>query len=409
MDRCTTDSSGLRPPEEEPVSGSDALPRRQPRADRDTLVSRNSNFTGRDAVLRQLREELRSRGTRGRPAATDHPGHRRRRQDAGGAGVRAPIQGRLRRRLVAQLRAAAVHRRVAGRPGQAAAGAVRRASVPEEGGVDEVARQVLALPERAGEADAGSSSTTTPRTSTAIERLLPSGGGHVLITSRDERWEACRPEQGAAARYFEREESVSHLRRRLPAIAAADADRLAAELGDMPLAVAAAGALLASGDMTVSEYLAARAAAASAAADGAPAARVSGGGRRRPGTCRSTNSSAVRGGRPAAGDLRRDGAGDRLGPDLQRGDGGHSQASRRQHHRALDDRQAGQADRPARADQGGLHRPPGPGAPGRAGPSCSERMSEASWRPRGGRAHDADRGPPAGRRGRPADVAAVPA
>ena len=46
--------------------------------------------------------------------------------------------------------------------------------------------------------------------------------------------------------YFERAESVSHLRRRLPAIAAADAEAVAAELGDMPLAMAAAGALLAS-------------------------------------------------------------------------------------------------------------------------------------------------------------------
>ena len=55
--------------------------------------------------------------------------------------------------------------------------------------------------------------------------------------------------------HFERSESVSHLRRRLPAITVADAEGLAAELGDMPLAVAAAGALLASRKMPISEYL----------------------------------------------------------------------------------------------------------------------------------------------------------
>ena len=93
--------------------------------------------------------------------------------------------------------------------------------------------------------------------STAIERLLPSGGGHVLITSRDERWEG-RSAQSKVLRlgYFERPESISHLRRRLPTIAAVDVEEVAAELGDMPLAMAAAGALLASTRLTSSEYLA---------------------------------------------------------------------------------------------------------------------------------------------------------
>ncbi len=91
----------------------------------------------------------------------------------------------------------------------------------------------------------------------AIGKLLPSGGGHVLITSREEGW-ASQSTQRETLRlgYFERPESISHLRRRLPAISDADADELAAELGDMPLAVAAAGALLATQKMPVSEYLA---------------------------------------------------------------------------------------------------------------------------------------------------------
>ena len=130
------------------------------------------------------------------------------------------------------------------------------ASVPEEGGVDAVATQVLRyLTERA--AERWLLIYDNAEDIEAIEKLLPSGGGHVLITSREEGW-ASRSTQRETLRlgYFERPESISHLRRRLPAISDADADELAAELGDMPLAVAAAGALLATQKMPVSEYLA---------------------------------------------------------------------------------------------------------------------------------------------------------
>ena len=53
--------------------------------------------------------------------------------------------------------------------------------------------------------------------------------------------------------------------------------------------------------------------------------------------------------------------------------------ARPQRHRAIDDQQAHPADRPARADQGGLLRPPDPGAPGGAG-GRRQRMSEAETR-----------------------------
>jgi tetratricopeptide (TPR) repeat protein len=133
--------------------------------------------------------------------------------------------------------------------------AVFGASVPEEGGADALTRQVLQyLSERA--AERWLLIYDNAEDIAAIERLLPSGGGHVLITSRDERWDG-RSAQSKVLRlgYFERPESISHLRRRLPVIAAADAENVAAELGDMPLAMAAAGALLASSKMPVSEYL----------------------------------------------------------------------------------------------------------------------------------------------------------
>ena len=76
----------------------------------------------------------------------------------------------------------------------------------------------------------------------------------MLITSRNQRWEA-HGAQGQTLKLglFERQESIVHLRRRLPAITDADADRLAAELADMPLAVAAAGALLNTEKLSVPE------------------------------------------------------------------------------------------------------------------------------------------------------------
>lgn len=54
---------------------------------------------------------------------------------------------------------------------------------------------------------------------------------------------------------FERQESTSHLRRRISDITVEEADQVADLLGDIPLAVAAAGALMASASMSVSEYL----------------------------------------------------------------------------------------------------------------------------------------------------------
>jgi MinD-like ATPase involved in chromosome partitioning or flagellar assembly len=83
--------------------------------------------------------------------------------------------------------------------------------------------------------------------------LLPAGGGHVLMTCRDDRW------AGVGMSYqlgkFEREESVSHLRRRVPEITEAEANEVAGVLGHIPLAIAAAGALMSSTGMSVPEYL----------------------------------------------------------------------------------------------------------------------------------------------------------
>jgi tetratricopeptide (TPR) repeat protein len=87
----------------------------------------------------------------------------------------------------------------------------------------------------------------------AVREWLPSGPGHVLITSRHHVWVGLA--DPLPVDVFARTESVALLRRHLPRLAETDADRLAEALGDLPLAVAQAAGLLAETGMSVSEYL----------------------------------------------------------------------------------------------------------------------------------------------------------
>jgi hypothetical protein len=85
--------------------------------------------------------------------------------------------------------------------------------------------------------------------------FIPSGGpGDVLITSRNNDWNAIV--ETTALDVFERPESIQFLLKRVPrSLAAADADVLAEALGDLPLALVQAGAVISEGGMAVSEYL----------------------------------------------------------------------------------------------------------------------------------------------------------
>ena len=88
-----------------------------------------------------------------------------------------------------------------------------------------------------------------------IRPYIPARGGHVLITSRSRDWadhEHARPVQ---IEVFTRAESVQHLRQRVPSILPDDANRVAQALGDLPVAVAAAGAYFAVTGFTVADYL----------------------------------------------------------------------------------------------------------------------------------------------------------
>ncbi|SEG16301.1 Tetratricopeptide repeat-containing protein [Thermomonospora echinospora] len=83
--------------------------------------------------------------------------------------------------------------------------------------------------------------------------LRQDGVGHVLVTSGDRRW----AERATALRVgvFERPESIAFLRRRVPRLSVTEADRLAARVGDLPLAVEQAAALLAETGRGVEEHL----------------------------------------------------------------------------------------------------------------------------------------------------------
>ncbi|MBO1335093.1 FxSxx-COOH system tetratricopeptide repeat protein [Streptomyces sp. VRA16 Mangrove soil] len=93
------------------------------------------------------------------------------------------------------------------------------------------------------------------------ERITPyfphqgaGGTGHILVTSRNQAWTQLGASLGVDV--FLREESVEHLTRRAQGLSPAEADQVAAALGDLPLAVEQAAAWLAETATPVEEYLA---------------------------------------------------------------------------------------------------------------------------------------------------------
>jgi hypothetical protein len=85
-----------------------------------------------------------------------------------------------------------------------------------------------------------------------VEGLIPSGPGDVLLTSRNPQWSTM---PNLDINVFQRGESVELLSRRVSGIRAEDASRLAARLGDLPLALEQAGGWIASTGMAVDDYL----------------------------------------------------------------------------------------------------------------------------------------------------------
>ena len=87
-----------------------------------------------------------------------------------------------------------------------------------------------------------------------LRQYFPGGPGDVLITSRNHRWQSSVAT--VPVDVFTREESREFLSKRAP-IKAADPDtnQLAEKLGDLPLALDQAGALLAETGMPIREYI----------------------------------------------------------------------------------------------------------------------------------------------------------
>ncbi|MEV0739608.1 FxSxx-COOH system tetratricopeptide repeat protein [Streptomyces sp. NPDC050549] len=87
-----------------------------------------------------------------------------------------------------------------------------------------------------------------------VRGYFPTNGpGKIIVTSRNREWE--RVATPLPVNVFEREESIELLQKRSPDLSQADAGRLAAALGDLPLAVEQAGAWRAVTGMLVEEYL----------------------------------------------------------------------------------------------------------------------------------------------------------
>ncbi len=243
---------GRRASESQPVAGAMRYPGGRP----DQIVNvpaRNANFTGRDAVLREIREQLRSRPVAVLPPLTI--------QGAGGVG-KTQVALEYTHRFKADYDV--VWWLNCGQPqyidaslADLAAGLRRTFDVrlPEEGAVAEVARQLLDY--LSGQSELRwllvYDNAEEEEFETTIQPMLPKGGGHVLITSREDLLAGDGLTKPLTV--FERGESVKHLRRRLRGIPEDEAYRLADALKDVPLAVATAGALIATENMTVTDYL----------------------------------------------------------------------------------------------------------------------------------------------------------
>jgi hypothetical protein len=99
-----------------------------------------------------------------------------------------------------------------------------------------------------------------------LRRYIPQGSGHVIVTSRISEWRQMLSTNGTEISIFARPETIELLRGRIPQIAPsldpateeaarATADRLAAALGDLPLAAEHAAAYLAQTGVPVDEYI----------------------------------------------------------------------------------------------------------------------------------------------------------
>ncbi|MEV2194355.1 FxSxx-COOH system tetratricopeptide repeat protein [Streptomyces phaeochromogenes] len=87
-----------------------------------------------------------------------------------------------------------------------------------------------------------------------ISDLVPTGTGHVLITSRNPQWRD-HNSQLLEVPVYDRSESVAFIRRRAPRLTWAEAEQLAEALEDLPLALDQTAGWLNDSDMSVTQYI----------------------------------------------------------------------------------------------------------------------------------------------------------
>ena len=87
-----------------------------------------------------------------------------------------------------------------------------------------------------------------------LNQIIPRGSGDVLITTRNHRWHGVAETIGVDV--FDRQESIEFLTGRAPkSVSPTIADQLGGGLGDLPLALEQAGALIAETGMPAAEYM----------------------------------------------------------------------------------------------------------------------------------------------------------
>ncbi|MFJ3302945.1 FxSxx-COOH system tetratricopeptide repeat protein [Streptomyces sp. NPDC086549] len=85
--------------------------------------------------------------------------------------------------------------------------------------------------------------------------LVPTGPGHVIITSRNPEWGE-HNSRLLEVRVYDRDESVAFIRRRAPRLSEAEADQLAVALEDLPLLLDQTAGWLNDSDLSVEDYIA---------------------------------------------------------------------------------------------------------------------------------------------------------
>ncbi|MCW2948374.1 MAG: putative ATP/GTP-binding protein [Actinoallomurus sp.] len=226
------------------------------------MPGRNKNFTGRDGLLEQLHDSIQSRATAvvphsGQAAVRDRPENMSHAlQGMGGVGKTQLVTEYAHRYrseydLVWWVPA---DQPMLVRPSLAGLAPYLDLPPATATGIPEATEAVLEALRKGEPYDRWLLIFDNVDQPEDLEGLLPEGPGHVLITSRNHRWQGVV--DTLPVDVFQREESIEFLNRRVPAaISDSDAERLAAELGDLPLALEQAGALQAETGMPVDEYL----------------------------------------------------------------------------------------------------------------------------------------------------------